>query len=293
MDQASGNTQASTGGPTGPNPYNVAVRVLQHQYDQAGAQTEQNIADVGSWFGQYGNMAQHAAKSNRKAGRSAAKDAGKFSKGIIEGIADPNVARAIGKDAMSTQRYIGKSNASENRFDNRMTADAGRQEAYYKMVQSRLGAQQQSEIRDQIAVAKAERAQALAASGQGDEKFNNILSVLRLLPQDQRAQMLGFPGAADKGFDTDARSGLAAALSGASQLGTDPDTKKPTFAYQDFNSLLSGLQSGASAGGFDLNNPQIRDAYRQWIAANLLPLWNNYQGGPDYKLQGKSFLEIH
>jgi hypothetical protein len=287
---AGGSPDASTGGPTGNNPYHVAVKVLQHQYAQAGAQTDQNIADIGSWYGQYQGQARHAVKANKRAGRASAKDAARFSGDILSGIADPNVARATAADAERTQRYIGRSNTHETQFDRRVAVDAGREEAYQKLVQQRLGAQEQAGIRDQIAMAKAQ--QSSYAQSQGGGGIDQIMSVLRLLPEDQRLQALGVPGK-DDGFSTDDRSGLAAALSGASQMGQNPDTKMPTFAYKDFNSLLEGLQHGASSGGFNLNDPQIRDAYRQWIAANLLPIWNQTQGGPNYALQGKSFREIH
>lgn len=285
----------SQGGATQPpNPYNIVIQGLRNESAQVGAQTGQNIADIGSWFGQLGGSLRRGAKANKRAARGARRGAKRFAEGLLGGIADPNVSYGLRKDAASEGAYLAETALENARFDRSLMNDAQRQESYQRLVQQRLGAQAQADIRSKIAEAKAQKRMFRfeQQSAAGEDQRSMMMSLLGMLPDDKGApiiaQMLGldprmFIDAPEDSFDRDARGDMSGALSAI--LG---DVSEQRYGEGDFENILGTLRTGVGAGGagFDLSDPRIREAFQSWIAANFLNLYNSQNEGTDFAYRG-------
>jgi len=275
------------------NPYAAVLKELRRQYGQQGAQADQNIADIQSWFGQLGGMWRKAGKQTARSNRRAARDNTRMNRNMLEGVADPNVARSLGAYALNDSAYLAGSGANERAFDRRMAVDADRQSAYQALVQQRLGAQAQSDIRAQMAQARAQRSQyqlesQSAAANASGERVQTLLSMLGLLPEQERLAMLGIPDIPEAGaegaFDTDAREGLYSALSDVPAFGVDED-KMPQTNFPDFNSMLNAYRAAAIGQGLDFSDPAQLQAFRAMLAGYALPQWNAIARGREGMMQ--------
>lgn len=271
------------------SPYTAQINELRRQIAQAGAQTEQNIADVGSWFGQLGGTLKSGRKANRKAGKAALRSNRKDLQGLLGSgmIGDSAITSDVRGAAMDEARYLRSSNLENQRFDTRSLSDAARQQEYQQFVLQRLGQQQQADMRAQIGGLRSQRqaSMAEAMSEQGDEQWSRMMQVLGLVPQEQRAAMLGLPGEAQDPrealeFDWKWRDRLAEAMGGITPTYKSKDAKSgeetTASSFRNFQELLNAYQSAATGSGLDINDPAVRDAYRRYIASYVLDKWNPY-----------------
>jgi hypothetical protein len=281
------------------SPYTAQIQEIRRQIAQAGAQSQQNIADVRSWFGQYAGQMKGGAKANRKAGKAALRGNKRDLAGVLESgiVGDPTIRGNMAGAAADEARYLRSSNLASGQFDQRMIADAQRQSAYQALVQQRLGAQAQMDLRSQIPGLQAQRSASVQeglSQGQ-DDRFQQWASIMNMLPQEQRAEMLGFPPEQDAEAQFEWRDRLGEALGGVTPTFASEDesgNKKTSSAYRGFNDLLDAYKNAATGAGLDINDPAVRDAYRRYVAAYVLQNWNPYaasQGMPEWQLQGDRF----
>jgi hypothetical protein len=275
---------------TAGSPYAPILRDLRRQMRDSRSQTAQNQADINSWFGQLGSMYTGGAKGARRSTRRAGRENASFNKNILSGVADPGVARSLAAGGQSDARHISESGVAEANFLNRQASDAQRQAAYQNLVQTRLGMAERQDIRAEMAKVKSAKASAIGeamqeiAGSQGDP-MENLFKFLTMLPEDARMQFLTqgtLSGGEGGGFDVDAATNLAAALGGVKESvlqqvpdERDPKKKNPTFITKDFDDLLGAMRSAATSAQIDLNDPASLQAFRSWIAAHILPQWNN------------------
>src|SRR5678815_3590994 len=173
-------------------PQRAAIAALQQNLGMIGAQTEQNQADIASWFGQASGMSRHAARADAKAGRKAAKGDMRTARGLMGSVADPNVARGIGTAGVrqaGLARIQGNENAA---YARNRAASIGEQGAYQQMVQARLGAQAEADVRSQIAQAQAAKVAARQSAKSGN--MDNMLQLLGMVGDNPTVDnILGVP----------------------------------------------------------------------------------------------------
>jgi hypothetical protein len=287
------------------SPYTAAIQEIRRQIAQTGAQTQQNIADVHSWFNQYAGQLRGAAKGNRKAGKRAVRSQARETRGLLGSglIGDAALAREVGAGARDERRYLRNTNQAEGRFDRRMIADAARQEAYQALVQSRLGAQAQADLGAKLSGLRQQRSSAIqeAMSSQGDDEFSRWATIMNMLPQDTRAQLLGLPGEAQDPqdaleFEWKMRDRLGEAMSGITpaERGKD-DSGEAAYSssYGNFNELLDAYRQVARGAGLNLDDPAVREWFRNYIASKTLEKWNPYaeaSGKTPMRRSGYSFV---
>lgn len=279
-----------------PTPYGPILRDLRRQMGDVRAQESQNIADINSWFGQLGGMYRGAAKTARRSSKKAGKENAAFNAGLVAGLADPGVASRIASGAQSDARAISESGLAEANFNRRQAAGTQEQANYQRLIQQRLGMQEREDIRSQMAQVRGQAAgyradlakQLMEEQGDPTER---LFDFIQLLPEDARLSFLTqgtIPGPEQEGgFDTDARSGLAAALGAVREnlFTENPEDERPDIAVRDFNAMLDAMKASALSGGFDLSDPQQLQAFRAWIAAHVLPQWNSIAASREGRMQ--------
>lgn len=268
-------------------PQRAAIKALQQAYAQAGAQTDQEVADIGSWFGQTAAMAQHNAKSDTRASKKAGKRTQRLGTGLLKGIADPNVARAVAARAQREGSSIARAGNEQAHFDRVHAADIAEQGDYQALVRQRLGMQAQSDIMSQIAQAKAAKSAAKAEVSSGAQSA--MMDVIQMLPEDARLEYLRTgqlpAGMGDAPSRSDVRAD-ASALTGA--LGRVPVFESDAqggMPISDFQGILKQMYGAAQAQHIDINDPQIREQIRAWVMSNIAPTYNQ-KAGTNYHLTG-------
>lgn len=283
---------ASQGGKGGVDlsAYNTALQ-------QSRAQEGQNKADIGSWYGQLSGMYGKAGKADKRASRKGVKQAKNFNASLSGAQADKGVAYALGLGGQAEGNYLMEQGQNQAAFDRRMGADAVAQGNYQKMVQARLGAQERSGIRSDMAQ---------AAQAQQGDSFSRMLQVLQLLPEDARQAYLtgqpqGATGPAGADFNN-MRDALGESADSMFRDIKDPTTGDTVEQYTGpastpgsggFPLVLSQLRDAAASSGMDLNDPRVREAFRAWVAGNFTNRYNmnNAANAPDYRRSGQSFVQ--
>lgn len=267
-------------------PQRAAIAALQDNLAQIGAQTGQNQADISSWYGQAADMSSHAARAAGKAGRKAARGDTRTGKGLMKGIADPNVARGVGTAAARQAGYARIAGNENAAYARNRAASIGEQGAYQQMVQARLGAQAEADVRSQIAQAQAAKVAAKSSAKSGN--MDNIMQLLGLVGDNPTVDaILGVPHQGD-GVDSLAQgSALQSALGNVDFFQGADQGGGPTG---DFNSLLTRAYAAAKARGLDINDPQVIDGIRNYIQANVAGQYNT-QTGSNYHLLNGGFRQ--
>lgn len=252
-------------------PQRAVIQALQQAAGQAGAQTAQNQADIDSWYGQLSGMYGHNARVDRRASKKAAKGAKRLGAGLLQGIADPNVARGVAAHGLRDINYIQGTGAENSAFQRHQAADAVREGDYYKMVQARLGAQQQADIQTQIAAAKAAKVAARQeAKGGGIDQILSVLSQVGVNPT--RDAILGIPSM-EGGFDPSQGTTLRTALSQV-PIFKDQDQGGGTVNNMNLQGIIGALHAQARANGMNPDDPAVKEAIQNWINANVLNQYN-------------------
>jgi len=264
-------------------PQRAAIHALQQNLGMIGAQTAQSQADIGSWFGQLGDMYQGNAKAASKSGRRAARGDTRTGRGLMRGIADANVAGTVGRTAARQAGYVRSQAENEANFSRNQAADAARQGSYQQLVQARLGAQAEADVRSQIAQAQA--AKVAARSSAKSANMDNIMQLLGLVGDNPTVDnILGVPHLADS---TDGPSALEKGSALQSALGNVnffADKDQGGAPQGDFNQLLQKAYAAARARGLNLSDPAVRDGIRNYIQANVAGDYNAF-AGTHYGLQ--------
>lgn len=267
-------------------PYRAGIQEVMRQIGQSQAQTAQNQADITSWFGQAGDMYRSNARVAKRSTKKAAKGAKRLSRGLLEGMADPNVARALASQGTRDIRHIAATGANEANFQRAQAADTSRQASYERMVQARLGAQQTADLQAQIPLLRAQKMQAREQARSENDPLENLLNVLQVLPEDLRIQVLtGQAPAAEGGFGLQEGSALQSALGNVQAFRSEDQGGAPT---DTFNGLLRRMYAAAEARGLNVNDPEVRNAIQQYIQANIVPGYNQMMG-TSYALRGGQF----
>lgn len=267
-------------------PQRALINALQGQLGQSAAQTKQNQADIGSWYGQLGGMYAGNARAAARGGKKASKQTARLGKGLLAGVADPNVARSVGNTAARQAGYLRVAGNEAANFARNQSADAGREAAYQQLVQQRLGMQQQADIRTQLAQAQAAKVAAKSSANSGD--MSQLLQVLGLVGKNpQLDAMLGVPSE-DGGFSLDQGSALQSAL-GSVDVFKDADKGGGTVGGVDLEGIIKKMYGAANARGLDINSPEVKNAIRSYIASHIMDQYNELPG-PDYTLNNGSFI---
>ena len=263
-------------------PQRAAIAALQQNLGMIGAQTEQSQADIASWFGQLGDMYQGNARKASKSGRRAARGDTRTGRGLMRGIADPNVAGTVGRTAARQAGYVRAQAENEANFSRNQAADAARQGSYQQLVQARLGAQAEADVRSQIAQAQAARVAARSEAKSGN--MDNIMQLLGIVGDNPTVDaVLGVPHleTADSGDALAQGSAIQSALGNVDFFKSADDGGAPKGS---FNDLLTKAYAAARARKLDLSDPTIREAIRSYIQANVVGDYNT-QMGTHYGLQ--------
>jgi hypothetical protein len=269
-------------------PQRAAIRALQENLGMIGAQTAQSQADIGSWFGQLGDMYQGNAKAASKSGRRAARGDTRTGRGLMRGIADANVAGTVGRTAARQAGYVRAQAENEANFSRNQAADAARQGSYQQLVQARLGAQAEADVRSQIAQAQAARV--AARSSAKSANMDNMLQLLGIVGDNATVDnILGVPHMADGEGPSALEKGsaLQSALGNVDFFKAADDGGGPTG---DFNALLTRAYAAAKARGLDINDPQVIDGIRNYIQANVAGQYNT-QTNSNYHLLNGGFRQ--
>jgi len=281
------NSRASLRASTAPQ--RAAIAALQQNLAQIGAQTEQNQADISSWFGQAAGMSRGAARAAGRAGRKAARGDTRTARGLMGSVADKNVARGIGTAGTRAAAYARLQGNENAAYARNRAASIGEQGAYQQMVQARLGAQAEADIRSQLAQAQAARVAARQSAKSGD--IGQMLQLLGLVGDNPTVDaILGVPHLAD-GTDgpsaLEKGSALQSALGNVDFFKAADDGGGPTG---DFNALLTRAYAAAKARGLDINDPQVIDGIRNYIQANVAGQYNT-QTNSNYHLLNGGFRQ--
>lgn len=200
MQQAMGGTSRSAVR-AATAPQAALVDALQGQLAQTGAQTDQNMADIDSWMGQLGGIYNKGAKQAARGGKRAAKSTAKLGRGLMAGIADKNVAQSVGNTSARQAGYLRVQGNEAANFARAQGRDAGREAEYLKLVQQRLGMQQEADIRTQLAQAQAAKVSARSSAKSSD--MGQLLQVLGLVGDNPALdKMLGVPGGGESSYGT-------------------------------------------------------------------------------------------
>ena len=275
-----------SGGGTDLSAYLQALR-------QSRAQTAENQNDIGSWYGQVSNMMTKAGKADKHTSKKMRKEAAAQNRGLVKGQADKGVGYGLalgGQGEGQMLRHLGSDQAA---FDRRLSADAISQGNYAKMVQARLGAQERAGIRQDMAQAQ--------ASSQG-ESWDRMMQLLGLVGDNPAVdQMLGIGNGQESLSPSEQLSQMSAMRSALGDSADsmfrdykDPasgDTLQQYTGGGGFPNALAQLRGAASSTGLDLSDPKIREAFRAWVAGNFQSRYNTYAPGPDYHLNGQSFVQ--
>jgi hypothetical protein len=256
-------------------PQRAAIHALQENLGMIGAQTEQSQADINSWFGQLGGMYSGNARAAGKAGRKAARGDARTGRGLMKGIADPNVAGTVGRTAARQAGYARIAGNEEAAFARNQAADASRQGSYQQLVQARLGAQAEADVRSQIAQAQAAKVAARSEAKSGN--MDNMLQLLGLVGDNPTVDsILGVPHQGDEGPTAmEKGSAIQSALGNVDFFKSGDDGGAPTG---DFNTLLTKAYAAARARGLNLNDPTVREGIRSYIQANVVGDYNAFAG---------------
>lgn len=258
---------------------------------QSRAQTKQNQADIGSWYGQLSGMYNKAGKANRKTSKKMRNEAKAFSAGLVAGQADKGVGYGLAQAGQAEGNYLMELGQDQSAFDRRLSADAVAQGNYQKMVQARLGAQERSGIRDDMRSA--------AAASQGDS-WDRMMQVLGLMdnPEVAKYMLTGDPNSFMEAGDPPDFGSLQSALGDSADSMfrdyKDPATGDTVQQYTGgggFENALRQLRGAVGGAGLDINDPTIREAFRRWVEGNFQSRYNTYAPGPDYYLNGQSFRQ--
>jgi hypothetical protein len=270
-------------------PQRAAIQALQDNLGMIGAQTGQNQADIASWFGQAAGMSRHAARADVKAGRKAARGATRTARGLMGSVADKNVARGIGTAGVRQAGYARVAGNENAAYARNRAASIGEQGAYQQMVQARLGAQAEMDVRSQIAQAQAAKMQAKMSAKSGG--IEQMLAILGLAGDNATVDnLLGIPhiSEGDEGPSAlEKGSALQSALGNVDFFQGDDMGGAPTG---DFNALLTKAYAAAKARGLNLNDPQVIDGIRNYIQANVASQYNT-QAGTNYHLLNGGFRQ--
>lgn len=262
-------------------PQRAAIAALQQNLAQIGAQTEQNQADISSWFGQAAGMSRGAARAAGRAGRKAARGDTRTARGLMGSVADKNVARGIGTAGTRAAAYARLQGNENAAYARNRAASIGEQGAYQQMVQARLGAQAEADIRSQLAQAQAAKVAARQSAKSGD--IGQVLQLLGMVGDNPTVdRILGVPHLteADSGDALAQGSALQSALGNVDFF--DPTTHEATG---DFNSLLKKAYAAAKARRLNIDDPNIKEAIRSYIQANVAGQYNQ-QNDTNYHLTG-------
>lgn len=275
-------------------PHRVYIKDIMRQMGQVEAQTEQNIADIGSWFGQYGDLQMQAAGSNRRAGKRAAKQAKSFDKAVMSGLSG-HVRSSYAGGSVRGQKNLLRTSRAASDFAANLAAEGAQMGAYQKLVQQRLGMQAQSDLMSELAKARAAKAGAKyefkqqAIQGQQEDQ----LRLIGMLPQEIKGpiigEMLGIPpeafqGLGEKTTDPTIFGGrLRTALGSVDPFESDSAGGKPTMNLED---IIGSLKAAAASGGFDVNDPAVREMIRKYVEGNILGQYNTKTEGAQYGRAG-------
>ena len=258
---------------------------------QSRAQTSQNQADIGSWYGQLSGMYNKAGKANRKTSKKMRGEAKAFNAGLVAGQADKGVGYGLAQAGQAEGNYLMELGQDQSAFDRRLSADAVAQGNYQKMVQARLGAQERAGIRDDMRSA--------AAASQG-ESWDRMMQVLGLMdnPEVAKYMMTGDPNSFMESGDPPDFGALQSALGDSADSMfrdyKDPATGDTVQQYTGgggFENALQQLRGSVGGAGLDINDPAVREAFRRWVQGNFQSRYNTYAPGPDYYLSGQSFRQ--
>lgn len=268
-------------------PYNAGINALQNQLGLAQAQTQQNIADINSWYGQAGALAGKVARKGAKADRKMIKSKGKFDKAILAGLgANKDVQRSYAGGAARGAGNLMNLGAINRAYTADRANDASQMGAYQDIVQQRLGQQMQMGIMDQIAQAKATKAsaKATAKSSAATAQQDMLLKILGAMGTDATAAILGpaFGLSPEGGGGMDSVEGgrLASAVGSATSglfSGTPAEGGEPLMNMQDSLAALRNRAEGVF-GRDAMKDPEFMDRYRALVAQMFIPRYNQSTG---------------
>ena len=267
-------------------PYNAGINALQNQLGLAQAQTQQNIADINSWYGQAGALAGKVARKGAKADRKMIKSKGKFDKAILAGLGEQGRSAFLRRRCCAWCRNLMNLGAINRAYTADRANDASQMGAYQDIVQQRLGQQMQMGIMDQIAQAKATKAsaKATAKSSAATAQQDTLLKILGAMGTDATAAILGpaFGLSPEGGGGMDSVEGgrLASAVGSATSglfSGTPAEGGEPLMNMQDSLAALRNRAEGVF-GRDAMKDPEFMDRYRALVAQMFIPRYNQSTG---------------
>lgn len=262
-------------------PYRAGIQSIRDQMGLAAAQTQQNIADIGSWYGQVANMARKGARSGAKADRKMIRAKGKFDKAILAGLgANKDVQRSYAGGSARGAGNLMNLGAINRAYTADSAQNAAEMDAYQKVIQQNLGAQQQMALADKLGELRAAKVSAKSQASTAQQDM--LLKILGMSDSSIGGQLLGpalgLQPEGSVGFSGDpvemSRLNSAISSTAGGLFDSSADGGQPRLGIED---SLAALRSQALGlfGQDAWKDPKFRDAFRAFVQSRFIPQYND------------------